>query len=65
MNVSPLFVANAQSPELIQPGERPLDDPAPAPQRQRPSPLPCSVLRFARKGMMRLSRRPCRIASAS
>ncbi len=32
MNVSPLFVANAQSPELIQPGERPLDDPAPAPQ---------------------------------
>jgi hypothetical protein len=31
----------------------------------RLSPLPCSVLRFARNGMMPLSRRPCRIDSAS
>ena len=32
MNVRPLFVANAQPSELIQPGERPLHDPAPSPQ---------------------------------
>src|ERR1035437_4773107 len=30
MNVRPLFVANAQSSELIQPSERPLHDPAPS-----------------------------------
>ena len=32
MNVRPLFVANAQSSELIQPSERPLHDPAPSAQ---------------------------------
>jgi hypothetical protein len=32
MKVRPFFVAHAQSPKLIQPGERPLDDPAPLPQ---------------------------------
>jgi hypothetical protein len=34
-------------------------------QRQRPNPLPCIVLRFAKKGEMRRVRRPCRIALAS
>jgi hypothetical protein len=52
-NVRPLFVAHAQSPELIQPSEGPLDYPAPS-----PSPLPSSVLRFARKGTMCRTRRP-------
>jgi len=33
--VHQLFVAHAQSPELIQPGKRPLDDPAPSPQSAR------------------------------
>jgi hypothetical protein len=60
MNVRLLFVSNLQRPELIQPSES-----SSTTQRQRPSPLPCSVLRFARKGMMRLSRRPCRIDSSS
>jgi len=32
MNVSPLFVANAQPPELIQPSEGPFDHPAPSPK---------------------------------
>jgi len=32
VNVRPFFVAHAQSPELIQPGERPLHDPAPSAQ---------------------------------
>ena len=32
MNVRPFFVAHAQSPKLIQPGERPLHDPSPSPQ---------------------------------
>jgi len=32
MNVRPLFVAHAQSPELIEPRERPLHDPAPSAQ---------------------------------
>jgi hypothetical protein len=32
MKVRPFFVAHAQSPKLIQPGERPFDDPAPLPQ---------------------------------
>ena len=32
MNVRPLFVAHAQAPELIQPSERPLHNPAPSAQ---------------------------------
>jgi hypothetical protein len=32
VNVRPFFVAHAQSPELIQPSEGPLDYPAPSPQ---------------------------------
>lgn len=32
MDVGPLFVAHAQAAELVQPGERPLHDPAPAAQ---------------------------------
>jgi len=32
VKVCPFFVAHAQSPKLIQPSERPLDDPAPLPQ---------------------------------
>jgi hypothetical protein len=32
VNVCPLFVAHAQSPELIQPSEGPLDYPSPSPQ---------------------------------
>jgi hypothetical protein len=32
MNVSPLFVAHPQSPELVQPSEGPFDHPAPSPQ---------------------------------
>ena len=32
MNVSPLFVAHPQPPELIQPGEGPFDYPSPSPQ---------------------------------
>jgi hypothetical protein len=32
VKVRPFFVAQAQSPELIQPSERPLDDPAPSAQ---------------------------------
>ena len=32
MNVRPLFVANPQPPELIQPSEGPFDYPAPSPQ---------------------------------
>ena len=32
MNVRAFFVAHAQSPELIQPSERPLHDPAPSAQ---------------------------------
>jgi len=32
VNVRPLFVAHAQSPELIQPSEGPFDYPSPSPQ---------------------------------
>ena len=32
MNVRSLFVAHAQSPELIQPSEGPFDHPSPSPQ---------------------------------
>ena len=32
MDVGPLFVANTQPPELVQPGERPLHYPAPSAQ---------------------------------
>lgn len=32
MDISPLLVAHAQPPELIQPSERPLHDPAPSAQ---------------------------------
>jgi hypothetical protein len=32
VNVRPLFVANAQSPKLIEPSERPLHDPTPSAQ---------------------------------
>ena len=32
MDVGPFFVANSQPSELIQPGERPLHDPAPSAQ---------------------------------
>jgi len=32
VNVHPLFVAHAQSPELVQPSEGPFDHPAPSPQ---------------------------------
>src|ERR1022692_2835533 len=49
VNVRPLFVTHAQSPELIRPTKFPFDHPSPSLQ-----PLPCPVLRFARKGMMRL-----------
>ena len=40
----PLFVAHAQPPKPIQPCEGPLHHPVPSAQ-----PLPCSVLRFAKK----------------
>jgi hypothetical protein len=32
VNVGTLFVPNAQAPEMIQPSEGPLHDPAPSPQ---------------------------------
>src|SRR5262249_40063874 len=32
MDVGPFVVADAQTPKLIEPGKRPLDDPPPAPQ---------------------------------
>jgi hypothetical protein len=45
VNVRPFFVAHAQSPELILPGERPLHDPAPSAQ---PATVFCVALRKKR-----------------
>jgi hypothetical protein len=60
VDVASLLVTNTKSAELIEPGEV-----RSTTHRQRPKPLPCCVLRSAKKGRMPRARKPRRIASAS
>jgi len=63
MDIRSLLVADSKSAKLIKPGKAPLH--CSTTQRHRLNPLPCSVLRIARRGTMPRSRRPFRIDCAS
>jgi hypothetical protein len=60
VDVGPFVVADAQIPQLIEPGERPLDDPSPASQAAA-----MCVRRIATRGTMPRVRNAHRIDEAS